>query len=626
MWISTLEWIRFTVIDMKTKLVMAAAVVLAATPGMLMGAEPHSKDLAEEPVPTPDWARHLIVCEIPIKAYTSPQGPESGTFNSLREKIPHLEALGVSGVWLTGHSWADPKHFYNIWTQYACFDPFQLDPSLGTPEDFKALIEAFHKAGIRVFLDIITHGVMNESPLIKEHPDWFKGASWGMTDFDWNARNPALDAWWIDGCVDVVTRYGVDGFRLDLSGYRYDLWKEIRRRCAEAGHAIVIIPESPDMIEGVTDFCQNYLGVSESFYRSHVLHPLIRDLAGHILSNYGETISFRFRVKLQYADGTILHADEDTTLSVLADRSDKVGRLQEEADGIPDIHLRVTGVPPNQTPTAIRLDGGPGYQWGWPADGRFCVVKALSTSSDGVLELAASPHEVPRPDGFLGSIQLSSHDNGWEGTPPDQNPYTARGSRHLVGYAMLFAPAIPVFMAGEEFDCDYRPLPNLSPYLFGGKDPGKGRWLYGSWIDWTQLDRPEKRAMLKDVSRMIEIRKKYADVLAAEPVARDPNIAGGSVEGEHAGTLPTPYLRWNDRMGILVAANPGDKTVRVPLRVPVSKTGWTCDRIVVTDLWSGKAKRVIPVSAESRDVVLDVEMAADKTAGGGLGVFLLQPE
>src|SRR5690242_2345521 len=69
--------------------------------------------------PPPEWTRDLVIYEIATKAFTSPNGPESGTFKSLQEKLPYLEKLGVTGIWLTGHSLSDPHHFFNIWTQYA---------------------------------------------------------------------------------------------------------------------------------------------------------------------------------------------------------------------------------------------------------------------------------------------------------------------------------------------------------------------------------------------------------------------------------------------------------------------------------------------------------------------------
>ncbi|MBT4853050.1 MAG: hypothetical protein HON37_13410, partial [Candidatus Marinimicrobia bacterium] len=130
-------------------------------------------------IAAPEWTRDLIIYEIATKGFTSPSGPESGTFNSLKEKLPYLEELGINAIWLTGHSYSDSSHFYGIWTQYACIEPGVLDPSLGTLEEFKAMVAEAHTRGIRIILDTIEHGVMEYSKIIKDHPDWFKGGSWG---------------------------------------------------------------------------------------------------------------------------------------------------------------------------------------------------------------------------------------------------------------------------------------------------------------------------------------------------------------------------------------------------------------------------------------------------------------
>ena len=470
-------------------------------------------------IPSPAWTKGLVIYEIATKGFTSPNGPESGTFKSLQARIPYLKSLGVSGIWLTGHSLADPKHFYNIWTQYACADPFKLDPTLGTPEDFKALIAAFHLAGIHVFLDVISHGVMKDSRLIKEHPDWFKGGSWGMADYDWKAKIPALDQWWVDGWVDTVTRYGVDGFRVDVSLFRPDLWLEIRRRCAAAGHPAVIFPEPDQLIEGTTDSTQYDLAVCRANNAPVALTKAGTDMAGDVLSD-------KKRVK-----------------------------------------------------------------------------------------------------GNFRSILLSCHDHGWEGFPLDLNPYVARGSRCVFAYAALFAPAIPIFMSGEEFDCDYQPLPTLSPNLYGGKNPGKGRWLYGSMIDWSQLDQPRHQAMLKDVTRMIAVRREYADVLAAELFSEAPRIAAVPVVGEGASVLPKPYVRWNAEKAILVAANPTDKPVQVQAKFSPAVCGWPPKTVTVTDIWSTPARSAETLAANSDGVVsIPLSLAPDHTPGGGVGVWLIEFE
>ncbi|MFQ5613883.1 MAG: alpha-amylase family glycosyl hydrolase [Anaerolineae bacterium] len=193
----------------------------------------------------PAWTKDLIIYEINPYAFTSPDGAGdgsgSGTFTGLKDKMAYLQDLGITGIWLAGFSKAT-AHFYNIKSVYACVRPDELDPALGTARDFKEMIAEAHRRGIRVFLDVITHGVVNDSPLIAEHPDWFKGGTWGMTDYDYD--NAEFRAWWVDVWTDYVTEYGVDGYRLDVPRHhQMPLWDIITARCAAAGHPIVVFPE-----------------------------------------------------------------------------------------------------------------------------------------------------------------------------------------------------------------------------------------------------------------------------------------------------------------------------------------------------------------------------------------------
>jgi hypothetical protein len=156
----------------------------------------------------PSWVRNLSIYEINPRGFTSPAGVGangtcrvdasgnstkggcgSGTWRSLAEQgLPHLAKLGVTGLWIAGSGVAD-AHFFGIWSTYASVDPSRLDPVLGTEEDFKSMVEAAHSLGIRVFLDVTTHGLVNGSPLTDEHPEWFLGGKWAMTDFKCHLRH-----------------------------------------------------------------------------------------------------------------------------------------------------------------------------------------------------------------------------------------------------------------------------------------------------------------------------------------------------------------------------------------------------------------------------------------------------
>jgi hypothetical protein len=41
--------------------------------------------------------------------------------------------------------------------------------------------------------DVIGHGLVNQSSYVTAHPEWFKGGSWGMTDYNYD--NEGFVSW-----------------------------------------------------------------------------------------------------------------------------------------------------------------------------------------------------------------------------------------------------------------------------------------------------------------------------------------------------------------------------------------------------------------------------------------------
>ena len=113
----------------------------------------------DEP-PTPH-SHDAIVYELHVKGFTarpnSGVSPERrGTFAGLTEKIPYLQDLGITIVELLPIHQYDPQegnywgymtlNFFSAHRQYAAGDPF---------EEFRAMVKAFHAAGIEVWLDVV---------------------------------------------------------------------------------------------------------------------------------------------------------------------------------------------------------------------------------------------------------------------------------------------------------------------------------------------------------------------------------------------------------------------------------------------------------------------------------------
>lgn len=567
---------------------------------------------------TPSWAKDLIIYELATKSFTSPHGTETGTFNSIKEKIPYLQELGINAVWVSGHNWADPKHFYNIWTQYASIRPDSLDHTLGTPAEFKSMVDEFHKHGIRVFLDIITHGVMKYSPLVDEKPHWFKGESWGMADYDWFGYHQDLDTWWVNTHTDYVTEYGVDGYRLDLRMYRPDLWNKIKENAAKAGHPIVVFIEglnySESYSEGVADFYQRItrLGAQEGGLVKGM--KLIDNAAAYydIFPLQQEMFDIH-KVEVSYTDGTQDICDLRKKEGKLSFKVQKVS----PADFKPKLRITISGVDKAKAISKIMVYPSRYNHHSFVLEGSQ-TDKIYPLSLTGLSDIAVELMPFV-PDKLLNTCILSCHDEGWEGFSNTENPYVAEGSRCVFGYSCLFTPAIPIFMAGEEFNADYRPLPVLSYHLYDKKRIGEGKWLYGSWIQWEQLKEKKHREMLNDVKKMIAIRKQEKDVIHSVYNDAKPKIT--SLPYKATSTVPVPYVLWNEHKAILVAGNNQNKDVKLTVTLPVEQTGMSgASKLRITDLWQG-GEKIIDIKTVTE---FSFTIRKDRVAGGGLAVYKIE--
>lgn len=192
----------------------------------------------------------------------------------------------------------------------------------------------------------------------------------------------------------------------------------------------------------------------------------------------------------------------------------------------------------------------------------------------------------------------------------------------MFGYSFLFTPMIPIFFSGEEFNASFHALPELAPDLYGDKDAGKGRWLYGCMLDWNEINEPGHRDMLGDVKKMLAIRKQYAEILAMCPGGVAPNLKAVNYEANIE--VPVPYLRWSGRSAILIAGNRNrDEDASLKLKIDLAGIGLGGrGRYTVTDLWSNAD----PVQLDETKLGdFRCVVKRDGIGGGGLAVFKIQP-
>ncbi len=202
----------------------------------------------------PPWWQTGVVYHIYPRAFMDASGDGVGDLDGVRQRLDHLVWLGVDALWLSP--------FYpspGADGGYDVADYVDVDPTLGTLDDFDRLVAAAHARGLRVLVDWVPNHSSDQHPWfvdsrssrLSDRRDWyvwrdaapgggppnnwlsaFAGPAWTWDDAtgqyylhsflpqqpELNWRNPDLAAAMLDTLRFWLDR-GVDGFRVDVAHY-----------------------------------------------------------------------------------------------------------------------------------------------------------------------------------------------------------------------------------------------------------------------------------------------------------------------------------------------------------------------------------------------------------------------
>ncbi|MDR7189558.1 alpha-glucosidase [Microbacterium sp. BE35] len=202
----------------------------------------------------PAWWRQAVVYQVYPRSFADADGDGIGDIRGVTSRVPYLKELGIDAVWLSPFypsALADGG--------YDVADYRDVDPRLGTLEDFDEMLRALHGAGIKVVVDIVPNHTSDQHEWFQEAlaagrgsaararyifrdgsgpdgseppADWesvFGGSAWErVADGQWYFHNFAVeqpDLDWSNPEVraDFVKTLrfwsdrGVDGFRIDVA-------------------------------------------------------------------------------------------------------------------------------------------------------------------------------------------------------------------------------------------------------------------------------------------------------------------------------------------------------------------------------------------------------------------------
>ena len=178
---------------------------------------------------------------------------EQGTVSpdKLATGIDHLKELGVTHVHLlpsydyasvdetrldeNKYNWGYDPQNYNVPDGSYSTDPYKPDVRI---REFKQMVQALHKAGIRVVLDVVYNHTFNTSDsnfertvpgyFYRQRPDgtYADGSACGN---ETASNRPMMRKYMIESVLHWINEYHIDGFRFDLMGiHDIETMNEIR--------------------------------------------------------------------------------------------------------------------------------------------------------------------------------------------------------------------------------------------------------------------------------------------------------------------------------------------------------------------------------------------------------------
>lgn len=161
---------------------------------------------------------NLVIYELWVYDYTAKR-----SIKGVMDRLDYIQNLGVNAIEVMpvcefegNYNWGySPTHY------------FAFDKAYGSSEMFKQFVDACHKRGIAVIVDMVFNHATGQNPMNKLYPcgtdlaqnPWFNvdAPHWDNVYEDWNHGFQPAHNMFIRALKYWLEEYKVDGFRLDIS-------------------------------------------------------------------------------------------------------------------------------------------------------------------------------------------------------------------------------------------------------------------------------------------------------------------------------------------------------------------------------------------------------------------------
>ena len=177
-----------------------------------------------------------------------------GNLKGVCEKLPYLKSLGVTVIYFNPIFESYSNHRYDTG------DYMEIDPNLGSKEDFDALIRDAEKQGMRVILDGVFNHTGDDSRYFNRYSNYPSLGAYQSTQspyYDWytfHGSRDRYDSWWgietlpaikessesyqnfmfsENGVIKSWLKHGIGGYRLDVADELPGFFLKMLRKAAK---------------------------------------------------------------------------------------------------------------------------------------------------------------------------------------------------------------------------------------------------------------------------------------------------------------------------------------------------------------------------------------------------------
>ena len=185
-----------------------------------------------------------------------------GDFQGIIKQIPYLVELGINAIYMTPISLSHSSHRYDT------IDYMQVDPRLGTEDDFKQLVQTLHHNGIKIVLDAVFNHSSSDFYAFQDvlqnqensvYKEWFliekfpvkvqKDKTYQTFGYEphmpkLNSHHPEVRSYLINVGKHYIETFDIDGWRLDVADeVDSEFWRFFRSEIKKLKPSALIIGE-----------------------------------------------------------------------------------------------------------------------------------------------------------------------------------------------------------------------------------------------------------------------------------------------------------------------------------------------------------------------------------------------